>query len=386
MRSMLGAKCAALMVFGMLAVTTTASAQGSAPVVSNVVAQQIPGTGNVRVTYDVSDADGDSVFVSLVVSFDNGANFNILPRTITGDVYKRVAVGIGREAIWSASVDYPGFYYSSVIAKIIVNDGAPSEMVLVPGGQSPIGSTTVYISSFLIDRFEITNAEYQRFMDAGGYTTQAYWSSNGWAAKVSNNWTQPLNWNSKYVGPSAPGYPVTGVSWYEAEAYANFVGKRLPTEAEWEKACRGSTNNRYAWGDSLDPRRVNYYQSRDPNDDNPTPVGYYNGTLYFNSFQTIDSPSPFGAYDLNGNVNEWVQDFYSSGSNASYPSSASNPTGTLFGTGMGSARIVKGGSYGSNPSSSYLFTHRLYGGTPTSINAATRDAWTGFRLARTVGP
>lgn len=377
MRSMLRS-----LLFGVLAISTlvwvgVARAQGNAPVVSNVVAQQISGTGNVRVTYDVSDADGDSVFVSLVVSFDNGVNFNILPRTVSGDAFKRVAPGTGRQVVWSAAVDYPGFYYSQVIAKVIVNDGAPSEMVLVPGGQSPIGSTTVFISSFAIDKYEVTNAEYKRFIDAGGYTTKAYWSESGWAAKVSGGWTAPANWGSTYVGQSAPGFPVTGVSWYEAEAFANFVGKRLPTEAEWEKACRGSTNNRYAWGDTLDPRRVNYNGSGDPNEPNPTPVGYYNGTLYFGGYQTIDSPSPFGAYDLMGNVSEWVRDAYST--TTPYPSSADNPTGAV----VGGLHLFKGGSFLDNSAG---LSHRLFAATVAANSNSARISSVGFRLVRPVAP
>jgi formylglycine-generating enzyme required for sulfatase activity len=355
MRSMRGAMCAALMVFGMLAVATTVSAQGSAPVVSNVVAQQIPGTGNVRVTYDVSDPDGDSVSVSVIFSSNNGTTYDMLPRTISGDVSKRIAPGAGKVVTWAASSDFPGLYYPQVVAKVIANDGvmASSEMVLVPGGSTAPYSSPAYVSSYLIDKFEVTNAEFQRFIDAGGYSTRAYWSAEGWNRRVQGNWTAPSGWNvaGSYVGASYPGFPVSGVSWYEAEAYANFVGKRLSTEVEWEKACGLSSGRDFAWGDTLDPRRANYLNNGDPNDNFPTPVGFFNGTLYQAIFQTRNSPSPFGAYDLMGNMAEWVRDWHPASGEvlSSYPSGPVDPVGVS----SGQYKILRGGSYASLPQYMY---------------------------------
>jgi formylglycine-generating enzyme required for sulfatase activity len=362
-----------------------ALAQGNAPVVSNVVAQQIPGTGNVRVTYDVSDADGDSVSVSVIFSSNNGVTYDMLPRTMSGDVNKRIAPGTGKLVTWSASADYPGFYYPQVVAKVIANDGVmtSSEMVLVPGGMSPINvsyqaGANVYISAFMLDKYEVTNAEYQRFIDAGGYSTRAYWSDAGWAAKTATgaNWVAPLGWGvNKYVGPNYPGFPVTGVSWYEAEAYANFLGKRLPTEAEWEKALRGNTNNVYGYGSALDPKRCNYLNNGDPNDNNPTPVGYFNGTLYQAIFQTVDSPSAFGAYDLVGNVAEWMRDWYGS---TGYPSGNIDPIGPSAGT----VKVIKGGSFSQDET--YLPPRWVSPNTTFALGPSTRQANVGFRLVRPV--
>lgn len=398
MRSMLGANCAALMVFGMLAVTTTASAQGSAPVVSNVVAQQIPGTGNVRVTYDVSDADGDSVTVIVVFSSNNGAAYDLFPRTIGGDINKRIPPGAGKVITWQASLDYPGVFYPQVVAKVIAYEGAlsSSEMVLVPGGEFPFGrsaTSSLYVASFMIDKFEVTNGDYERFIKAGGYANPAWWSRVGWGKRVEYGWTAPHAWNEagSYVGENYPGFPVSGVSWYEAEAYANFVGKRLPTEAEWEKACFGGIRRVYAWGDTLDPRRANYEGSGI--EVRPQPVGYFNGSLYQGTIQTRDSPSPYGVYDLMGNVAEWMQDL---GDSANYLNRYPDVIPLPFPDAPAVRRMVRGGSFIHGPE--YMPSrYQQFVVSPSSNQgiqagqwyagrkwAETRYTHVGFRLARSV--
>jgi len=132
------------------------------------------------------------------------------------------------------------------------------EMVAVPAGDFTMGSTaagnsnelpvhTVYLNAFYIDKYEVTNAQFKSFIDAGGYTTQAFWSAAGWSARTSSSWTLPPYWTTGdyHSGPAWPDFPVVGISWYEAEAYAKFAGKRLPTEAEWEKAARGTDQRTY---------------------------------------------------------------------------------------------------------------------------------------------
>lgn len=328
-----------------------ASAQNSAPVVTNVTAFQIEGTGFVQITYDVSDADGDFLTASLICSSDNGTTFDLLPVTVSGDVHRPMAAGTGKQILWNAATDYPGRYWSQVVAKVVVSDGPTTsgEMVFVPAGEFTMGSTAetdeqpvhvVYLDAFYIDKYEVTNAEFAVFIDAGGYNTQAFWSAEGWAYRLAANWTQPSSWESGeyHSGPSWPGFPVRGISYYEAEAYANFVGKRLPTEAEWEKAARGTDQRIYPWGNSLDGSRANYYESGDPFDNFSTPIGFYDGRLFPNPpFQTNDSPGPYGTYDQSGNVREWVKDWYS----ATYYSESpqSNPLGPI----SGGMRVLRGG-------------------------------------------
>jgi formylglycine-generating enzyme required for sulfatase activity len=310
----------------------------------------------------------------------------------------RIAPGAGKVVTWAASADFPGFYYPQVVAKVIANDGmmASSEMVLVPAGNMQFGYSifsgtrgTVFISAFMLDKYEVTNAEFQRFIDAGGYSTRAYWSFDGWNRKVAYNWTAPSGWNTagSYVGASYPGFPVSGVSWYEAEAYANFVGKRLPTEAEWERACGTRV---YAWGDTMDSRRVNFANSGDPNDNFPTPVGYFNGTVYQNIFQTRNSPSPYGAYDLMGNVAEWIRDWSSppgSTLSTNYSGGGVDPVGPS----SGSYKMIRGGSFLNNAQVLVSRYHQINNFGDAGLtdgthyrDPATRWSNVGFRLVRPV--
>jgi formylglycine-generating enzyme required for sulfatase activity len=255
------------------------------------------------------------------------------------------------------------------------------EMVFVPAGNFTMGSTagypseqpvhTAYLNAFYIDKYEVTNAQFKSFIDAGGYTTQAFWSAAGWTARTSGGWTLPRYWAGGYYhsGREWPDFPAVGVSWYEAEAYANFAGKRLPTEAEWEKAARGTDQRTYPWGNILDGSRTNYVGSGDPYDDSSTPVGFYDGRLHPSpSFQTTDSPSPYGAYDMAGNVWEWVTDWYQE--NYYSVSPPSNPPGPL----SGSYRVMRGGAWNFAPD--FLRSaYRLY-------SAPSDRGRMGFRCAR----
>lgn len=259
-------------------------------------------------------------------------------------------------------------------------------MVLVPAGDFTMGSTTgnsgelpvhtVYLDAFYIDKYEVTNAQFKQFINASGYTNQAYWSAAGWNARTSGGWTQPLYWTDGdyHSGPTWPDFPVVGVSWYEAEAYANFAGKRLPTEAEWEKAARGTDQRTYPWGEGLDGSRANYYGSGDPYEDGynngSTPAGFYDGRLDSTSnFQTTDSPSFYGAYDMAGNVWEWVADW----EGAYSASPVSNPTGPL----TGSSRMLRGGAWNEHSSTLRSAYRRSSIPHPRSIGV-------GFRCARTL--
>lgn len=189
-----------------------------------------------------------------------------------------------------------------------------SELVLVPAGGFWMGSGDgvghdmprhrVYLDAFHIDKHEVTNTLYQRFMNATGHREPRY--------------VQDSKWNH-------PRQPVVGVSWHDAEAYCRWAGKRLPTEAEWEKAARGTDERRYPWGNEWDKNRANGSES---GIGRTTPVGQYPG-----------GASPYGAEDMAGNVSEWVADWYDA--NYYQGSPERNPRGPEF----GSAKVVRGGSY-----------------------------------------
>jgi len=108
-------------------------------------------------------------------------------------------------------------------------------------------------------------------------------------------------------------HPVTMVTWFGANAYCEFYGGRLPTEAEWEKAARGTEGLPFPWGNEIEHNNANFYSSKDPFEKgigklgNTTPVGFYNGSTY-DGYVTLNSPSPYGLYDMAGNVLEWTGD------------------------------------------------------------------------------
>jgi formylglycine-generating enzyme required for sulfatase activity len=183
---------------------------------------------------------------------------------------------------------------------------------------------------FWIDLTEVTNSAYQAFIDDGGYTKRDLWSPEGWAWKTSNDITGPDNTNSAFT---APDQPRVGISFYEAEAYARWRGGRLPTEAEWEYAARGTTGFNYPWGDVY---------SRGSANANETEIGgvYLRTTAPVGQYPK--TRSWVGALDMAANACEWVADWYDAGYYAVSPKD--DPRGPE----TGAQKVVRGGSY-SNP-------------------------------------
>lgn len=218
-------------------------------------------------------------------------------------------------------------------------DGA--EMVLIPAGEFWMGSDDgdadekprrrVYLDAFSIDKYEVTNTLYKPSMDATRYPAPSHWTNTSFNSSAQ---------------------PVVGVSWYEAEAYCRWAGKRLPTEAEWEKAARGTDGRKYPWGnEEPDNSKANYGQplsggpaARLVGKRKTTPVGSYPSGV-----------STYGVHDMAGNVWEWVADWYDGNYYQRAP--GRNPKGPD----SGQFRVFRGGSWiddpGSARSSNRLWSH-----------------------------
>jgi formylglycine-generating enzyme required for sulfatase activity len=236
------------------------------------------------------------------------------------------------------------------------------KMVYVPPGEFMMGSENgdsdekpvhkVRITrGFWLGLTPITNAMYAKFIAGNGYTTQAYWTPEGWKWKGKR--TGPKDYN----GFTAPDQPRVGVTWYEAVAFCNWAGLRLPTEAEWEYAARGPENRVYPWGNDFDANRV-IYRGNSGRKTHPVGEGI-----------RAAGASWVGALDMSGNVWEWVSSLYKP-----YPYNADDGRESLSGTG---ARVLRGGSWGSFEGS--VRGADRYGLTP--------DGWDlnyGFRCARSL--
>lgn len=153
----------------------------------------------------------------------------------------------------------------------------------------------VFVPLFIIDRYLVTHAQYACFLEEGGYERQELWSEAGWEWLTHQKRKLPAYWEEYRW--NRPNYPVVGVSWYEAEAYARWAGKRLPTEAEWEKAARGTDGRRWPWGNEWVEEAANARAELGQ----LTPVGIY-----------PYGASPYGCMDMAGNVWEWTADWFAS--------------------------------------------------------------------------
>jgi iron(II)-dependent oxidoreductase len=230
--------------------------------------------------------------------------------------------------------------------------------VLVPGGPFTMGTSSepwaldnerpahpVDVPAFVIDAAPVTNGQYAAFIAAGGYDDPRWWSAPGWAHRTEAGLVAPMHWRRDGDGwaytrfgraaPVAAAEPVVHVCFYEAQAYAAWSGKRLPTEAEWEKAARfdpaTGRSRRYPWGDEdPGPEHANLGQRHL----SPAPVGAYPA-----------GASPAGVHQLIGDVWEWVDTEFTG-----YPGFVAFPyreySEVFFGPDY---RVLRGGSFGTDP-------------------------------------
>ena len=200
---------------------------------------------------------------------------------------------------------------------------------------------TVELDAYYIGKFEVTNADWKKFQNDPGYDDPKFWPGARPVPKdQSPYWTQRQNHGG--ATPDSDNYPVLGINWDAATAYCNWLsaktGKKyhLPTEAEWEKAARGTDQRRFPWGNSIDPSYANFAGSQ--KFDTGQLVGYYDGSMR-GDFQTHNGASPYGAMEMSGNVMEWCQDWYSRTYYTVSPKK--NPKGPA----KGAYRVLRGGSF-----------------------------------------
>lgn len=243
--------------------------------------------------------------------------------------------------------------HAGLEALLALGQQAAVGMVLVPVGEFLMGSRDddrqaekiekpqhrLYLPAYYIDKTPVTNVEFGRFMVAGGYANSVYWVEaiaaqrwiDGQFIYRSEKYIQPRYWEDKKW--NQPEQPVVGVSWYEALAYARWAGKRLPTEAEWEKAARGSDGLLYPWGNTWESGRAN---TKEASHGQTTPVAQYAGK----------GDSPYGALDMVGNVWEWCSTRWG----YDYPYTPDDGREELGG-GDNMVRVLRGGSWASKQES-----------------------------------
>lgn len=250
--------------------------------------------------------------------------------------------------------------------QVSTSQSTESEMVEIPAGAFIQGSDaidaqdnerpahSVYLDRYWIDRTLVTVGQYRSFIESGGYQTERWWTPEGWQWRQANSITHPLYQSSD------PNHPVCGVSWYEADAYARSIGKRLPTEAEWEKAASWNAATgeklKYPWGNEFDPL-ANRYDAE-------------NGTT--TALSTEPQPmNLYGCSDMIGNVWEWTNTWFEG-----YPSFESYPyPGYSQQYFDGAHRVLKGGSWAT-------FKWAMRSTFRNWYHPHVREVFAGFRCVR----
>jgi formylglycine-generating enzyme required for sulfatase activity len=218
-----------------------------------------------------------------------------------------------------------------------------------------------HVNEFFLDKYPVTNRQFNKFVYETGYLTEAEISGYGWRWHIPNQkWKRASGWHwklpagKKEAFPTGPDHPVVHITWQDAVEYCRWAGKRLPTEAEWEYACRAGTNTRYYWGDDPNYQEIGHYAWYIGNSNNRThKIGQ-------------KRPNAWGLFDMSGNVWEWVSDKYKS-----YPEATSQ----IQQTGV-NRYVQRGGAWYFHPT----YLRSSYRGVTIKGNFA------GFRCAMDISP
>jgi formylglycine-generating enzyme required for sulfatase activity len=265
--------------------------------------------------------------MSLLSGYCGGEGFTLPGRTVLLSVAILLfsAVSVVTASYASEGGSQPGREAPGTPKEVIAKDGAP--MVLIPGGDFVMGSPDeegyedehpehrVSLAAFYLDKYEVTNARYDKFLEDTGHVRPEYWEQ---------------------LDLSVHGeVPVVGVAWADGQAYCEWAGKRLPTEAEWEYAARGMDRRRYPWGNTEPDAHLANYGKR------------WSHKFYQDRLATAKSheegKGPYGTHNMAGNVWEWVADWYEEKYYQGSP--AQNPPGPP----TGKMKVVRGGSWNFSP-------------------------------------
>ncbi len=279
---------------------------------------------------------------------------------------------ISTSSIETASVP---IHQSTDAISTLSNVDVPADMVLILAGEFQMGSNdtkvdgseklvyTVYVDTFYIDKYPVTNAQYKAFL-----SENPQWQKDN-IHESYHDGNYLSTWNRNNYPKGKPDHPVVHVSWYAAMAYAEWIGKRLPTEAEWEKAARGGLDEKtYPWGDQLNTTMANYGKYIGAS----TPIGEY-------------PPNDYGVYDMAGNVWEWCLDEYDKNLHeklltGNYDTAAKGISETLNNfPSIKTSRVLRGGSWASRPKTLKV---AYCGAAPPTL---TYNSY-GFRCVRAVIP
>ena len=218
----------------------------------------------------------------------------------------------------------------------------PIEEAPVPAGNYPLsprfGRTEV--DAFSLDLNLVTVDKYRRFIDAGGYQQKSFWQAAGWTMLTEYRLVAPRFWSEpKWAAFLKPNHPVVGVSWFEADAFARWCGRRLPTEMEWEASARGPSGYPFPWGADWHPDAA---AVRGQGDRITWPVGSF-----------PKGRGHFGHFDLVGNVWQWT-------------STCGDTSGQM---------VAKGGSWASRPDQNRTDTYNAYDRGAQFSHLGFRTAW-----------
>jgi formylglycine-generating enzyme required for sulfatase activity len=358
-----------------------AHAQGTQLLVSNVQVQQRPFTALYDITYDLETVGDLPVWVSLILSTDGGASYPNLCQTVTGDVGAGVLPDTGKHIAWNAGADFPGFSSAACRLRVTADD-APNlnDFVYVAPGTFMMGSPTTEPNRFTDETQHQVTLTHGIYVQTTEVTNQQYMEMAQWAydhgyvtatsthlfdnldgstmfLKILGSGIYEMTFSGGVFSCENPTHPVKYVNWYGSVAYCDWLslqqglprayshstwqcnsgnpytaaGYRLPTEAEWEYACRAGTQTPFNTGSCLDAGTEANYNAEYPYT-GCLAGGWVGWTVPVGSYPA----NAFGLHDMHGNLFEWCNDRY-----GTYGGTVTDPVGP----GAGGYLVLRGGAF-----------------------------------------